>query len=169
MFTAVSPEDALAGKYPEWIVFVITHNPDGPADLMPAGWCMVCSNEPLLLAVAIGHQRHTATLIERTGEFNLGWAGVGQHQVVTFCGTHSGRQLNKLAALRLRTAPAQVNRAPLIEGCARILECKLRHAYPTGDHTVFVGEPQAAHVADPPIANMVNFGGWYAAAQAVED
>lgn len=164
----VDPSEALDGKYPEWIVFVVTHDPDGPDDLMPAGWCMLCSGNPLMLAVGIGKGRHTARLIEKTGEFNVAWAGEGQHEVVTVTGTTSGRDVDKLKELGLKTRPGAVTKVPLVEGCARTFECKLRHVYPTGDHNIYVGEIVAAHVADPPVANMVNFGGHYAAAQAVQ-
>lgn len=162
----VSPQVALDGKYPEWLIFVITGDPDGPDDIMPAGWCMLCSGEPLMMAVGLGRQRHTLELIRKTGEFNLAWAGPGQHEMVTFTGTRSGRDTDKIAALGLTVLPAAVNRAPLIEGCARTVECKLRHEYPSGDHVIVVGEVVAAHVADPPLANLVNFGGWYSVAEA---
>ena len=32
--------EARAKKYPEWIALVITHDPDGHDNVMPAGWCM---------------------------------------------------------------------------------------------------------------------------------
>ena len=74
--------EALRCKYPEWIVFVVTHDPDGSDDLMPAGWCMICSGAPPMVAVGIGHGRHTHTLIEKTGEFNVAWAGQGQEELI---------------------------------------------------------------------------------------
>lgn len=152
---------ALAGKYPEWIVLVITYDPRGRGDLMPAGWCMICSGQPPMLAVAVGKSRHTHHLIEQTGEFAIAWAGEGQRELVDYCGTHSGRDVDKIAVLGLRTSPGVATCVPLIEGCARSFECRLAASLPTGDHTIFVGEVLAAHVADPPVANLVNFGGWY--------
>ncbi|MCC7492160.1 MAG: flavin reductase family protein [Fimbriimonadaceae bacterium] len=164
MFKQVPAAEALAGKYPEWLVFVTAANPDGPPNFMPAGWCMVCSSEPPMLAVALGHGRHTAALVQRTGEFAINFCGEGQHDLITRSGTVSGRDVNKLEVLRVATAPGKLGFAPLISGCARAFECKLRHVYPSGDHNIFVGEVVAAHIAEPAVSNLVNFGGWYSAA-----
>ncbi|MBI2301619.1 MAG: flavin reductase family protein [Armatimonadetes bacterium] len=159
---------ALAGKYPEWIVFVVTCDATGRVDLMPAGWCMVCSGEPPMLAVALGLGRHTRTVVEATGEFQIAFAGEGQREVVDFAGRCSGREVDKIAALGLRLSPGAATRVPLVEGCARSFECRLAGSLPSGDHVIYVGEILAAHVADPPVRNLVNFGGWYGPARAEE-
>lgn len=163
-FRAIPPAEALNHKMPEWLLFVVTRSPQGAVDIMTAGWAMSCSAEPLMFAVAIGPSKHTATLIEASGEFNLCWAAEGYHDMVTFCGTRSGREIDKIAELKLATAPATVNTAPLIEGCTLAVECQLREVYPSGDHRLYLGEVVAAHLADSPARTMVNFGGYYAAA-----
>jgi flavin reductase (DIM6/NTAB) family NADH-FMN oxidoreductase RutF len=38
--------------------------------------------------------------------------------------------------------------SPLLEGALAHIECRILHAYPGGDHTIFVGEVEAASVAD---------------------
>ncbi|HWP44662.1 MAG TPA: flavin reductase family protein [Blastocatellia bacterium] len=38
--------------------------------------------------------------------------------------------------------------SPLLEGALAHIECRILHAYPGGDHTIFVGEVVAARVAD---------------------
>lgn len=164
-YRRVEPAEALEAKYPEWLVFVLTADESGRADIMPAGWCMSCGQEPPLLAVALKEGRHTLELIRRTGEFNLAWAAPGQHDLITATGTCSGREVDKFARYRLTALPAAVNRAPLLDGCAVTFECRLRYDHPSGDHRLIVGEIVAAHLPEPRRANAVNFGGWYAAAR----
>lgn len=150
--------EAVSGKYPEWIVFVIARGDDGVANLMPAGWCMFTSGRPPMVAVSIHPARHTHKLIEQSGQFIIAWAGAGQEDLVKFSGSTSGRDVDKFERMGLKVSPAAVVGAPLIEGCAAALECEVAGQLVTGDHTIFAGRIVAAHVADPPVEKIVNFG-----------
>ena len=54
----VGINEALAHKYPEWIILVVARDREGWPNLMPAGWGMICSGQPHLVAVATAPQRH---------------------------------------------------------------------------------------------------------------
>ena len=151
-------EQALERKFPEWIVFVVAVDKAGRPNLMPAGWCMQVSHKPPMVAVSIAPQRYTHGLIEQSGEFVVAWPGEGQQQLISFAGSTSGRDVDKFAEAKLKTAPPAVTKVPLLEGCGLCLECKVTNAVPAGDHTIFVGEVVAAHVSERPIANIINFG-----------
>ena len=164
----VDPSEAVNHKFPEWLIFLTTHDPDGPDDIMPVGWCMQCAEQPIMFAVGLKPVRHSLELIRKTGEFNLLWAGEGQHDLITFTGTRSGREVDKLAEAGVETYPGKVNQAPLIAGTALAFECRFRHEYPTGDHLIVVGEVVAAHLSEPAVRSIVNFGGRYLPAVGVE-
>ena len=157
--------EAINLKYPEWVMFVISRDADGAPDVMPAGWCMICNSNPLMMAVAVGFGRYTHRCIEETGEFVLAWPGVGQEALIEQAGTTSGRDINKFEAYGLPEIDAAVVGAPLIEGCAIALECVVVSQLELEDHSIFVGEVAAAHVADPPVDKLENFNGTYAVAQ----
>ncbi len=157
--------EAMQKKYPEWIVLVVARDAEGKANLMPAGWGMVCSGSPLMVCVAIGHTRYTHKCIEETEEFVFAWAGEGQADLVDYAGSHTGAEVDKFAEFDIPTAPAAEIDVPLLAEAAANLECKLHRAVSVGDHTIFVGEVVAAHLPEEPIAKLDNFAGSYAVAR----
>lgn len=150
--------EAMAGKLPEWVVFVITADATGKPNVMPAGWVAFASGSPPMVTVALHPNRYSHTLLEQSGEFVLAWAGEGQEGLVKFAGAVSGRKTDKFAQMALKTSKAAVVKVPLIEGCAMALECKLAGQMTAGDHTVFAGRIVASHLSDPPVASIMNFG-----------
>jgi len=157
--------EALRRKYPEWLTLVVTADAEGRPNAMAAGWCMWTSGSPPMLAVSVGVTRYTHELLEARGEFVLAFPGVGQGEATLAVGSRSGRDApEKVAEAGLAVAPAAEVSVPLIEGAAVNFECRLAAHLRTGDHTVFVGEVVAAHVADPAVERLVNFSSCYAAA-----
>ncbi len=165
MLTPVPISEAIARKYPEWVMFVISRDEKGQPNIMPAGWCMICNSQPLMMAVSVGFTRYTHQCLEETGEFVLAWPGVGQEELINQTGSTSGRDINKFTEFGLQELPAQVVKAPLVEGCAVALECVVVSQLELEDHSIFVGEVVAAHVADPPVEKLENFAGHYAVAR----
>lgn len=160
----IAIDSALALKYPEWLLFVVTHDGAGRYDLMPAGWAMQCSLDPPMLAVALHRDRHSLAQIRATGEFGLQFAGRGQHDLITWSGTRSGRQVDKFAAYPIAHEPGHAIGAPLVSGCALAFECRRASELPVGDHVIVTAHLLAAHRAEPAVDKLVNFGGWYAPA-----
>ncbi len=166
MLRRASVQEASQQKYPEWIDLVVTLGPTGQVNVMPAGWAMFTSFEPALYAVSIGHSRYTHELLEVTGEFTIAFAGPGMGPAVHYCGTQSGRDKDKIAETGLVTQAAEQVSPPLLVGACANLECRVVSRLETGDHTIFVGEIVAAHVADDPAGRLLNFGqGLFALAQ----
>lgn len=153
----VPVEEAMQLKYPEWVLFVITVSPEGKANIMPAGWAMVCSFQPRMMAIAIGAGRYTAELIRTTGEFVLAFLSERQAPLIEFAGTHTGRQVDKFEQMGLVKAPPVVIAVPLLADSPLQFECRLSSAMPTGDHTIFAAEVVAAHVSDPLEPKVENF------------
>lgn len=161
----VSVGEAARRKYPEWLTLVVAADPAGRPNAMAAGWCMWTSGTPPMLAVSVGLSRYTHELIEGRKEFVIAFPGAGQGAGTLAVGSKSGREHpNKVAEAGFQTARAAVVGVPLIEGAAANFECRLVRRLRTGDHTIFVGEVVAAHVAEPAVERIVNFGGTFACA-----
>jgi flavin reductase (DIM6/NTAB) family NADH-FMN oxidoreductase RutF len=165
---AVTVGEAGRRKYPEWLTLVVTTDAAGRPNAMTAGWCMWTSGRPPMLAVSVGLTRYTHELIEARKEFVLAFPGRGQGPGTLAVGSASGRDVpDKLAQAGFSTVPATKVNVPLIAGAAANFECRLAAHLRTGDHTIFVGEVLAAHVEDPAVERLVNFGGVYAVAEPI--
>jgi len=61
-----------------------------------------------------------------------------------YCGSHSGRDVDKLSQINLETEPANKVKPPLIKNAHTNLECKVVESHEVGGHTIFIAEVIAA-------------------------
>ena len=133
---------------------------------MPAGWCMVASAKPPMLAVSVAPARHTHKLIRACQAFTIAIPGPGMGAMVEYTGSVSGRDVDKVKAASLEMKPSTKIAPPLLAGAVANFECHLAASLEAGDHTIFVGEVVAAHIDDEAAGRLLNFGpGLYALAQ----
>jgi flavin reductase (DIM6/NTAB) family NADH-FMN oxidoreductase RutF len=170
MMRRVSGGEALKHKYPEWIDLVVSGGMGAFAvNVMPVGWSMIASGSPLLYAVAINARHHTTRLIRETREFVVVAPSASMGPATLYCGTHSGRDGDKVGPSGLQLVPATSVQVPLLEGAVYNLECVLHTEVETGDHVLFVGEVVAAHLDEDAGQRLMNFGDVWACAQVVPE
>jgi flavin reductase (DIM6/NTAB) family NADH-FMN oxidoreductase RutF len=165
----VSPSQALKNKYPEWIDLVVSRGACGGVNVMPVGWSTIASGTPLLYAVAINARHHTTRLIHETKEFVVAAPSASMAAATLYCGTHSGRDGDKISPSGLELVSASRVQVPLLRGAIYNLECTLHTAVETGDHVLFVGEIVAAHLDKTGGPRLMNFGDRWACAQIVPE
>lgn len=136
---------ALARKYPEQVVLVVTRKPKGGANVMAVGWVAIASSEPLMFVLGIDDQAYTYALIKKTKEFVVAFPNEGMTKEVLFVGTRHGRACDKLAESGLRAAPAKAVKAPLLADAVANFECRLVDIYQPGDCPLIIGKVVAAH------------------------
>ena len=134
---------------PERIVWAVAEH-DGRRSICPLGWKMNTSISPPMMAVSVAPSRFTHGLIQGSGVFVLAWPGEDLAEATFFCGTHSGKDVDKFARMNLTPVKGDSVDAPLVEECVANLECRVAGRMTTGDHTIFAGEILAAHVNDNP-------------------
>lgn len=114
-------------------------------NVMAAAWVMGLDYEPAKVAAVIASDTFTRKLVEESGAFVVNVPVVAMAKAVYTAGQVSGADEDKFALCSFRTAPASLVEAPLIEGCAAWLECRvvpepaMRERY-----DLFVGEVLAA-------------------------
>jgi flavin reductase len=101
------------------------------------------SLEPALVSVAIGLDSQAHELIKGEGGFAISLLSAEQEALAQ----HFARSVPPIALFE-GVDVRDGARGPLLEGALGWLECEVRHAYPAGDHTLFVGEVERAEVGD---------------------
>lgn len=147
---------ALCGR-PERIAWAVAEH-EGTRSVCPLGWKMRTSHQPPMMAISVAHRRFTHDLISRSGAFVLAWPGEDLAEATLYCGTHSGKNVDKFAHLNLATRPASRISAPLVEACMVNLECAVSGQLTSGDHTIFAAEVTAAWVNELPVRPLCSVG-----------
>ena len=146
MLEQVSAGEALQKKYPESVACAVCADAEGNPNIIPLGWFMQTSFEPPMCAISVGHTRYSHELIEDRGEFVAAFPAEGFEEDVLYCGTRSGRDVDKFAETSFTPAESDAVESPLIAEAVANLECRVDDALETGDHTIFTGKIVAAHV-----------------------
>lgn len=124
---------------------------------MTIGWATIgfVWRKPILMA-AIRDSRHTFGIIEKAADFTVSVPLTDMHDAVMFCGTKSGRDVDKFKELNLKTADGRQVASPIIDTPGIHFECKIVYKtamdpvhliaeyeklYPEKDyHTLYFGE-----------------------------
>ncbi|ABL78539.1 flavin reductase family protein [Thermofilum pendens] len=130
--------------HPKLVALIVSVDASGRPNFMPAAWLTPVSVKPPLVAVAVAPERYTYSLVKSSGVFTVNPVDAGMLRVVEEAGSVSGRDVDKASSLGVRFLPALRVGAPCIEGALACLECRLWAEYPAGDHSILVGEVQAA-------------------------
>jgi flavin reductase (DIM6/NTAB) family NADH-FMN oxidoreductase RutF len=104
---------------------LITSAAGGRRNVMAAAWVMGLDFDPARVAAVIASETFTRTLVEASGEFVVNVPTLAMLDQVYAAGQVSGEDEDKFATHAFKTAPASKVAAPLIEGCAAWLECKV--------------------------------------------
>jgi flavin reductase (DIM6/NTAB) family NADH-FMN oxidoreductase RutF len=122
---------------------------NGCRNVMAAAWVMALDFEPPKMALVLAGDTFTRDLAVASGELVVSLPTVAMADVTYAVGTVSGRDGDKFARYGLRTAPASLVAAPLIEGCVAWLECRLiREPGVESRYDLFVAEVVAAWADD---------------------
>jgi flavin reductase (DIM6/NTAB) family NADH-FMN oxidoreductase RutF len=115
------------------------------SNIIAVSFCMPVSKEPPLIACAIGKRAYSCELIRRTREFAVNIPLAKLKREIYYCGTHSGREIDKFREAGLTRSPSRRLGAPIIAECVAHLECSVRQEVETGDKTLFIGEVLEAY------------------------
>lgn len=129
----------LLHPYPTFLVTCARE--DGEVNAITIAWLMPVSVRPPLLTMAVRPERYSYGLLVESGEFVVNVLPYERAREALFCGRRSGRDVDKIAELGLKTAPGRKVRAPrLVDAALAFLECEVRQRVRAGDHDLFVAE-----------------------------
>ncbi|WP_371802598.1 flavin reductase family protein [Candidatus Lokiarchaeum ossiferum] len=109
--------------------------------------------KPSIIAIGVHPQRYSYHLIEELPEFVINLPRDDQMYAVDYCGTRSGRKLNKWEMLKLTKEPSSIVSVPRIKEFPFNIECKVIKQLSFGSHTSFFGEIVAIHADESLVEN----------------
>lgn len=95
-------------------------------NVMAIGWGSlgIIWKKPVF-TVLVRPSRYTYSLIEESGEFTVNIVAPGMEETVKYCGTVSGRDVNKFEVKQLTTIPSSQVKTPIIKEGILHFECKV--------------------------------------------
>ena len=126
--------------FPMQALLVTSTDKNGNTNIITIAWYAPISKKPPLFGISVAPQRHSHKLIEESKEFVVNFAPYDLVEKVNFCGTHSGRNTDKIKETGLTLIPSQKVKTKSIKECYAHLECKLYDNKVLGDHSFIIGE-----------------------------
>ena len=104
----------------------------------------MCAKPPII-AISMRPMRHSYGLIEKHREFVINYPTKDQLKEMDYCGTRSGRDVNKWNELNLTKEQGVVVKVPMVKEFPWNMECKVVNRIELGSHVCYFGEVVATH------------------------
>lgn len=114
-------------------------------NLITIGAVSGACHDPPMWGIAIGHTRYSHQVISRSDGFVVNVPSKDQVEIVDYCGTVSGREVDKFRACDLTPFPSTKISSPGILEFPLNIECAIRKSVNLGSHSFFFGEIVAVH------------------------
>ncbi len=128
---------------PERVALVSSVDAEGHPNLIAVGWAMRANMDPPVMVIGLGKKSLSCANIAASSQFVFAVPGADLATQVLYCGTHSGREVDKFAATGLTAVPASQVQPVLVQECLSNLECQVIAMQEIGDHRLFFGQVQA--------------------------
>jgi flavin reductase (DIM6/NTAB) family NADH-FMN oxidoreductase RutF len=118
---------------------LLTARHDGAENVWPIDWHVPLSLEPQLYGISLGKDGFGSSLIRNSGAFVVHFVPRSWEEKIFFCGSTSGRKVDKFKAAKLLREEATTVNVPRLAEALGFLECQVEQVFDVGDHTFFVG------------------------------
>jgi len=99
-----------------------------------------------MVSISIRRSRFSYPLVHKLAEFTANIPRVADLEAVKYCGTKSGRDVNKFRELGLTPVNSPpLEFAPMIDEFPLALACRVKHELGLGSHHIFIAEVVGIH------------------------
>lgn len=123
------------------------------ANITTIAWTGIINSEPPLVYVSIRPTRYSYNIIKKTGEFVINIPNGDLVWQTDYCGTKSGKDVDKFKEAHLTKEKCKYVSAPAIAECPISLECKLKEIKGLGSHHMFIGEIVSVNAKEEIVEN----------------
>jgi len=134
----LSPGDA-AKAFPAFPVVLVATG-DEERNIITVGIVHAMSLKPAIVGIGVAPARHSHKLLQKYPDFSVNIPGKEMLDQVNFCGSKSGRDVDKFKEARLTAVKGKKIASPVIGECLVTIECKKTGSLDIGDRTWFYGE-----------------------------
>ena len=125
---------------------MVTCGPREKPNIITLAWVgTICSNPPML-SISIRPSRYSNELVKQEGEFAVNLPPVDLVRDTDYCGSVSGRKVDKFATTGLTPVPAKAIGTVIIGECPVNIECRVTRVLSLGAHDMFLGKIVAVQV-----------------------
>jgi len=132
----IDPE-AFIGTVPS--VLVSCGNMEN-SNILTIAWTGIINSEPPLIYISIRPTRYSYSIIKGNKEFVINLPEEKLVWAIDFCGTKSGKNVDKFKQAKLTKVASKMLKAPMIKECPVNIECKVKNIEELGSHHMFIGE-----------------------------
>lgn len=115
---------------------------------MTLDWHTPLSFEPMMYAVAIGKTRFSLDMVRHSKAFVVNFMSKDFEKKILYCGTHTGKNIDKFAETGLIKEQAKSVDCPRIKQALAWLECKVEKEIEVGDHWLFIATVSHAEIRE---------------------
>ena len=119
---------------------MVTSSYDGKDNVFTVAWTGVLNTQPPKTYISVRPERYSYELIKNSGEFVINLTTRDMVRAADWCGTYTGRKVDKFAKQNLTTVKAQNVSAPILEASPVALECKVCDIIEMGTHHMFIAD-----------------------------
>jgi flavin reductase (DIM6/NTAB) family NADH-FMN oxidoreductase RutF len=106
-------------------VMLVTSQFNEKTDLTPIAWNFALSHKLPIIGIAVAKKHYINELIDKSGEYVVNLPDKGLLEKVKYCGSVSGRDVDKFSGSGLNMSPSRKVSAPQVAECAAHVECKV--------------------------------------------
>jgi flavin reductase (DIM6/NTAB) family NADH-FMN oxidoreductase RutF len=114
-------------------------------NVITIAWTGTICSKPAMCYISVRPQRFSHHLIKETGDFVINLCDDSMLRIVDWCGTHSGRKVDKFKEMHLTALQAEMVKAPLVKEALVNIECKVKEIKTLGSHDMFISEVVQVH------------------------
>ncbi len=119
---------------------MVTSSYEGKDNVFTVAWTGVLNTQPPKTYISVRPQRYSYELIKNSGEFVINLTTKDMVRAADWCGTYTGRKVDKFQKLGLEKLQAQNVCAPILAGSPVALECKVCDIVEMGTHHMFIAD-----------------------------
>ena len=111
-----------------WMLLTSGDAVNGKGNTMTVSWGFMGTiwNKPVVIA-AVRPQRYTREFIEKYGNFTICSLPEDKKELLSFCGAHSGRDVDKIKECGLTMIPSEHISSPGFDEAELIIECRVTY------------------------------------------